>query len=157
MASSSDSAVTTGQNIVVAGLIVQLVLFGIFLAITILFHVRSAALSSPTYASTSHPQTSRPIWVAHLWTLYPISILIVTRALVRVVEFAQGHEGYIISHEWFLYVFDALMIWTAMAIMCFIFPGNVGVALRQVTSDASQEKVHGGFPVALPERSGSHV
>ena len=52
-----------------------------------------------------------------MWSLYVVSILIFIRSIVRMAEYGQGYSGYIISHEWYLFVFDALLMWIAMVTM----------------------------------------
>ncbi len=36
------------------------------------------------------------------------AVIIILRCIFRVVEFAQGHGGYLASHEVYMYVFDTL-------------------------------------------------
>lgn len=69
-------------------------------------------------------------WTRHMYSLYAVSILIFVRSIVRVVEFIQGFEGYIYSHEVFLYVFDATMMFIAMAILNTVHPGEVAAIIR---------------------------
>jgi hypothetical protein len=67
----------------------------------------------------SHTGTSQgPVaWKRHLYVLYVTSALILIRSIFRVVEYLQGNNGYLISHEVFIYVMDALL----MAIVMVIF------------------------------------
>lgn len=44
--------------------------------------------------------------------------LIIVRSIVRLVEFIQGFDGYIISHEVFIYVFDALPMFLVTVAFC---------------------------------------
>ena len=64
--------------------------------------------------------------------LYMVSVLIFVRSIVRVVEYGQGNDGYIMTHEAFLYIFDGMMMLAAMAIMNVIHPGEVAKYVRQV-------------------------
>jgi len=52
------------------------------------------------------------------------------RSIVRVVEYVQGYDGFIMSHEYFLYVFDSLVMWLAMLVMNWIHPSEVAAFLR---------------------------
>lgn len=63
-------------------------------------------------------------------SLYLVSILIFVRSIVRVIEYVQGNDGYIMSHEAFLYVFDATVMWLAMIIMNWVHPSEVAANLR---------------------------
>lgn len=69
-------------------------------------------------------------WKKHMVSLYIVSILIFIRSIVRVVEYAQGNDGYIMVREAFLYVFDALVMWLAVVIMNWVHPSEVGAYLR---------------------------
>ena len=48
------------------------------------------------------------------------------RSITRIVEFAQGSDGYIMSHEYFIYVFDAaLMLLVIIFFAVWNFFGNI--------------------------------
>jgi hypothetical protein len=111
-----------GNNIIIAGLIVQIVVFGLFVIAAAIFHSR--LLKQPTASCQRTP------WTKHMVSLYIVSILIFVRSIVRVVEFAQGTTGYIMVHEYFLYIFDALVMWIAMVVMNWIHPSEVAAFLR---------------------------
>lgn len=63
-------------------------------------------------------------------SLYIVSILIFVRSIVRMVEYAQGFSGYILSREWYLYIFDALLMWLAMVTLNVIHPSAVAAQIR---------------------------
>lgn len=52
-------------------------------------------------------------------TLSTCSVLIFIRSIVRLIEYLQGNDGYIISHEAFLYTLDGLLMWITMLIFIF--------------------------------------
>ncbi|KAF2173032.1 hypothetical protein M409DRAFT_16982 [Zasmidium cellare ATCC 36951] len=122
--SASDDSNTSklGKDIIIVGLFVQIVFFGLFVVVAALFNIRLN--KNPTPSAHTLP------WKKHMYTLYAVSILIFVRSIVRVVEFIQGFEGYIYSHEVFLYVFDATMMFIAMGIMNVVHPGEVAVIVR---------------------------
>lgn len=62
--------------------------------------------------------------------MYIVSILIFVRSIVRVVEYLQGYDGYIITHEAFLYIFDGVVMFFAMIVMNWIHPSEVAACLR---------------------------
>ena len=64
--------------------------------------------------------------------LYVVSFLILVRSIVRVVEYIQGYSGYIMSHEAFLYVFDAAVMFVAVVSMNWIHPGEVAKYVREL-------------------------
>lgn len=57
--------------------------------------------------------------------LYLVSILIFVRSIVRVIEFIQGFDGHIFSHEVYLYIFDALIMCIAMVVMNVVHPYEI--------------------------------
>ncbi|KAF5716241.1 Rtm1p-like protein [Fusarium globosum] len=118
-----------GEKIIIAGLFVQIVVFGFFVVTSILFHTR--LLKSPT------PESLRGDvpWARYLYVLYATSFLILVRSIFRVVEYLQGNKGYLISHEVFLYVFDAIL----MALVMLIFMIWYAKHLQKKTKPADIE------------------
>ncbi|KAL2173322.1 RTA1 like protein-domain-containing protein [Thermothelomyces heterothallicus CBS 202.75] len=114
-----------GEKIIIVGLFIQIFMFGFFLVTTVVFHTRFSQ------SSGSDRQHSLIRWKRHLTVLYVASAIIMVRSIFRVVEYLQGNRGYLISHEIFLYVFDALLMASVMAIF-FVFyvddlePSKVG-------------------------------
>lgn len=103
MASGGLAAVQRGEHIVVGGLVVQLLFFGFFLIAALLFHYRLGK------KSTSHSPAADVPWEKHLIVLYIASTLIMVRSIFRIVEYVQGNGGYLLRHETFLYIFDAVL------------------------------------------------
>lgn len=99
-----------GEKIIITGLFVQLAIFGFFVAASALFHYRVSRSPTDVAVGGDIP------WKRHLWVLYSASALIWVRSVFRVVEYLQGNDGYLISHEVFLYVFDTLLMVVVMAI-----------------------------------------
>jgi high-affinity Fe2+/Pb2+ permease len=122
LSSGNSSSIDTGQNIVVGGLFIQVIFFGMFVVASAIFHFRMNQM--PTAKSYELP------WKKHMLSLYLVSLLIFMRSIVRVVEFLEGYGGYIMRHEAFLYVFDALVMWLAVVTMNWIHPGEVARELR---------------------------
>ncbi|KAJ8098111.1 RTA-like protein [Lipomyces tetrasporus] len=102
MASSQASTSETGSDIVLVGLWVQIAIFAFFIVVALLFDRRLRAM--PTRKS----QDASSSWRKCMSILYATCALILIRNIVRVAEFIEGFEGYIILHEVFLYVFDAV-------------------------------------------------
>lgn len=125
MASGSSSSMSTGSNVVIGGLVLQLLSFGTFVILAI--HFDRAIHSCPTRQSRS-PDNRR--WHMHFITLYLVSAFIIVRAIYRVVEFSQGMDGYLMVHEWFLFVFDAVLMWFVMLAWNITYPGEIECLLR---------------------------
>ena len=112
MAKGNGSDSTLGAKIIVGGLVLQLIFFGIFIAVTAAFD--HAMHARPT-ARSMKPEVAN--WRKHLKVMYATSGLITVRNIVRVVEYAQGSGGYLLDHEFVLYVFDALLMLVVMVIL----------------------------------------
>ncbi len=139
---SSSSMSKTGENIIIGGLLAQIVFFGLFVIVALVFHIRMH--KAPTPVSVSVP------WQKHLWALYVSSALILIRSIFRVVEFAQGHKGYLLSHEYYMYIFDALLMIGVLVLFCWVHPGEIRGYLER------EKRNSGTSEVALEERAGFH-
>jgi hypothetical protein len=64
-------------------------------------------------------------WKRHLYNLYFTSGLIMVRSIFRVIEYIQGNSGYLLSHEVFLYIFDALLMLAVMIMFNWVHPSEV--------------------------------
>src|SRR4051794_40764376 len=98
MAAGSLSAMDTGANIVVGGLVVQLIFFGFFVVVSAVFHWR--VKKQPRYIHVPHRVQLRGFenwvtWEAVMWALYAACLLILVRSVFRVVEFVEGNSGFI--------------------------------------------------------------
>lgn len=109
MASTTSSTSSIGSRIVLAGLILQIVIFAFFVTIAVVFHRRLGVESGHRSLKSKAP------WQVYMSVLYITCGLILVRNVVRVAEFAEGLEGFLILHEVFLYVFDALPMLGVMA------------------------------------------
>jgi hypothetical protein len=131
MAAGTLSAMETGEAIVLAGLAVQLLFFGCFVAVSAVFHYR--VTKDPKYfIDHNHPPSrGRITWESVLWALYAACALILIRSIFRVVEFAQGNDGWIMQREYLLYVFDACLMAMAGIVVWIAFPGAVLYSQRK--------------------------
>ncbi|OJI83542.1 hypothetical protein ABZX51_011119 [Aspergillus tubingensis] len=130
---SGSSDPTTGEHIIIGGLFVQIIFFGFFIITALVFQMRLAKAPTSTSTELSH------IWRRHMNALYISSILIFVRSIVRVVEYLQGYDGYLMKHEVFIYVFDALLMFLAMEVLQFIHPSQVNCYLGR--GDRYSDKV----------------
>jgi hypothetical protein len=80
-AKDSDG-VSKGENIILGGLILQILIFAFFVVVASIWHRRLA--SRPTAASAELP------WQKLIWFLYAASVCITIRNLCRVIEYALG-------------------------------------------------------------------
>ncbi|KAH8700718.1 putative RTM1-like protein [Talaromyces proteolyticus] len=140
MASGTISSYNLGEHVTVGGLCVQLVFFGLFIITCALFHLRIRKKPTPeviALAARLNERTTRS-WQTVLVGLYAASALILVRSIFRLVEYAQGNAGYLISHEVFMYVFDSTLMFLAMVAMNIFHPSMILVG-SQKERDAEME------------------
>jgi hypothetical protein len=113
-----------GNNVIIGGLVLQLIWFVIFVLVTAVFHSRMKSI--PTVRS----QQSDCRWQVYLRTLYIAGCLIIIRNLFRVIEYAQGNDGYLLTKEAFIYIFDALPMLVVVTWLHWRHPGEIGLLLR---------------------------
>lgn len=129
MASGTSSARTTGSNVVIGGLFIQLLFFGFFVIVAAVFRARvdrHPTTKSQTERDLTHSQGWRQRnWATVLLALYVVSALILIRSIFRLIEYKYGFDGYIMTHEVFGYVFDALLMFIAMVVMNVYHPAVI--------------------------------
>ncbi|KAI1845746.1 hypothetical protein JX265_000075 [Neoarthrinium moseri] len=110
---------STGQWIVIGGLLVQIIMFGLFGMIAMVFHYRYTrySVSAMAYSGSN--------WLGSLYMLYGVSLLIMVRSIFRVVEFVMGNDGYPMKNEWTLYIFDAVPMFIVMVVFYFWYPSKL--------------------------------
>ena len=111
-----------GQKVITGGLFVQVIFFVFFLVVAIVFHRRTNRKA--TTRSSDVP------WKRHMRTLYLASALILVRSVLRLEEYAEGTTGFVLSHEYFLYIFDSLLMLCVMVLFNFVHPSEVYALLR---------------------------
>tara|TARA_R110002003_G_scaffold9_36_gene680 strand:- start:7871 stop:8296 length:426 start_codon:yes stop_codon:yes gene_type:complete len=124
MASGTISALHTGEHIIIGGLVVQVLFFGCFIITSVIWHLRMHKLPTSRIISRSIP------WEMQLFVLYAASVLILVRSVFRLIEYGQGNDGYLISHEYFLYIFDSTLMWITMAILAWVHPSEITAFLE---------------------------
>ncbi|KAJ5153740.1 uncharacterized protein N7500_009179 [Penicillium coprophilum] len=126
--SGSLDGMKTGERIIIAGLFVQIIFFGFFIVVTVLFDLKLRRYPIPRCVSGEIP------WRRYLNILYVTSFLILVRSAFRLVEYIQGNQGFLLHHEVYLYVFDSLLIFIAMVIFNVAHPHEI-TRLLGVISD----------------------
>jgi RTA1 like protein len=101
------AAYSLGQNLIMAGLVWEFS-SPLFIIVAGMFHFKIAREPAPIATSmvgTAGWRPSEKSWPTLLWTLYVVSLLILVRSVFGLIEYAGGSDGYLISHELFLYTF----------------------------------------------------
>ncbi|KAL9090008.1 MAG: hypothetical protein Q9165_005537 [Trypethelium subeluteriae] len=114
-----NSGAKTGKNIIVGGLVVQVIMFGLFALSAIIFEVRMHRHAKALLYNANIP------WKETLHMLYYASPAIMLRSIFRVVQYAMGQGGYLLKKEWPLYVFDGLLMFITMVIFYRTYPSEV--------------------------------
>jgi len=122
MSAGSSNSRNTGSLIIVGGLVIQLISFGVFFIALIVFDVRCRRQSLSKSIVFRNGNTSLH-WHTVVTALYAASTLISIRCVFRAIEFATGFDGYLQGHEVFFYVFDALPMAATMIIFNVVVPG----------------------------------
>lgn len=105
-----------GEGIVVAGLMIQIIMFGLFAGIAIIFWRRVERNPTPEASGRSIS------WKKSLHMLFIVSALIMVRSLFRVVEYAMSNDGYLLEHEWTMYIFDSVPMFAVMVVYYLWYP-----------------------------------
>jgi hypothetical protein len=116
MVSTSKTMAQAGQAMVLFGLILQLVFFSVFLAMS----VKAYSLKG------LNPRTSGQPRMLRVWgLLWGTMALLYIRNIYRVVEFAQLSDAtaYVTVNEWLFYVFESIPIFLCCVAYCIWHPG----------------------------------
>ncbi|GKZ63556.1 hypothetical protein AnigIFM49718_000865, partial [Aspergillus niger] len=114
------NGMTLGQDVVVAGLFIQIAFFGLFIVTATVFLWRMQRNQSA--ARLTIPGLP---WRKHLVVMYAASLLIMARSVFRVIEYIQGNNGYLLRHEVFLYVFDGVLMFMQMVLFNLCHPSRL--------------------------------
>ena len=131
----------TGEHIVMGGLVLQLVAFGFFTAVAARFHLKMKR--SQRLLGSMVDDRARE-WRPLLFCLYASCILIMIRmyhllshspfilliigsagSVYRIVEFSQGFDGYLASHEAYFYVLETVPMIPPFILFNIFHPGRI--------------------------------
>ncbi|KAI3572649.1 RTA-like protein [Fusarium oxysporum f. sp. albedinis] len=91
------------ERIVIIGLMIQIIIFGLFCTLALLWYQRIKLV--PVFPITPD-----------VWILYGVSLFILVRSIFWVIKCCQGYTGYTLSYEWILYVLDMVLMFAAAGI-----------------------------------------
>ncbi|KAF7365269.1 hypothetical protein MVEN_00398700 [Mycena venus] len=116
-----------GNKIVLIGLVLQALSFGLFTGVLVLFAWHpSTSLNSGAQKNLRPFKvfSRKPIddWRILFWVMCATCAGIFIRSVFRVAEFAGGYNGTIATHEAYFYAFDTLPLWIAMSLYCIVWP-----------------------------------
>lgn len=109
----------SGEHLILGGLFIQVVFFAFFVVAAGVFHRRIALVPTSTSQTTDRP------WKKHLYVLYVASGLILVRSIFRIAEYIGGSDGVLLSSEWYIYVFDATLMFLCMVVFVVAHPSEI--------------------------------
>lgn len=130
----TEADMQKGENVILGGLGIQILFFGFFCVVTAVFHMRIHKDPTPKSLRITVP------WKSLLYVLYATSVLIMIRSIYRVAEYAEGQTGELQSKEFWLYIFDAMLMAGVAILLAWLHPSGV---ISGRTQDASP--LEGGY------------
>jgi hypothetical protein len=125
---------------IVVGLFVQILFFGFFMIVCLVFHRRM--LATPLHAAGD----TRIPWTRYMKVLYIGSVLVLVRSIYRVAEYVQGSDGFLQSKEVFIYVFDAALMFICCLLFNFFHPSKILSGYHKTQDGPDVELLnHGGY------------
>lgn len=120
----------TGVNIMIAGLISQVITMTLFLALWADFALRTRRAKISGSFSRLQPQLyeqlrSNKDFTFLQWSLLAAAILIFVRCIYRVAELWDGFNGKLANEEATFMIFEGPMIFFAVAALTLFHPGRV--------------------------------
>lgn len=125
-----------GRWVIVGGLVLQIAVFCVFVVVAIKFHSRITKAPTTESADADIP------WRKHMRVLYATSGLILVRNLVRAVEYIEGTDGWVISHEFMLYLFDAIPMCMVVVIFLVWHPCRLLLCSQFREADSNDPERH---------------
>ncbi|KAJ7025920.1 RTA1 like protein-domain-containing protein [Mycena alexandri] len=129
LTSKTVNTAMTGKDILLAGLLLQLTSFGLFIGLAFVFGVRlrkhfphlwQANSGKPDFAFLGRDFVSD--WKVLYYTLSITCVALMIRSVFRVVEFASGFNSVLSTDEVYEYFLDTLPVWFAVTMYCLVWP-----------------------------------
>ena len=117
-----------GTNIITGGLFIQVIFFGCFMVVSVVFHTRMARAPAARSFSLQVP------WQKYLFVLYIASAFIMVRSVFRIAEYLQGNDGSLLQTETYLYLFDATLMFLTMVLFNVFHPSKT-ISYEHVKND----------------------
>ncbi|RMJ05298.1 hypothetical protein CDV36_014035 [Fusarium kuroshium] len=133
---------STGENIIIGGLVVQIIFFSLFMIVTCLFHFRIR--KNPT----ARAESIATRWELFLVILYITSVLILIRSIFRLAEYAMGHDSELQAKEVYTYVLDGAPMLIASTLFNIFHPSKYLVAGKQLVDGSDSEMQLGDYDTA---------
>ncbi|KAF5537621.1 RTM1 [Fusarium mexicanum] len=126
---------TTVENVVIAGIMVQLVFFTLFIALATSFY----------YLFLNKSLVQPYGWQKFMVVISVASALILIRSLFRMIEYIEGRDGELQSKEAYVYILDAIPMAT-VSISFHVFHPSKYFNSRRKSPYESESEMTLGFP-----------
>ncbi|OQE46065.1 hypothetical protein PENCOP_c001G08989 [Penicillium coprophilum] len=130
----TQSKITLGQNIIIAGLFIQIAFFGFFVVTAGIFNYRLWKCRDCISMSSI-----RVPWQKCFFVLYTASLFIMIRSIFRAIEYITGTNGPLMSTEVYLYIFDAALMFLTMLTFNIFSPKTL-VTPQSATHDVESQE-----------------
>jgi hypothetical protein len=87
-------------------------------------------------------------WQSYLFILYGASLMIMIRSVFRIIEYVVGQDGYLLDHEIFLYIFDAVLMFLTMVLFNVYHPSRIINAGAVGNHERDLELIGSGYTMA---------
>ncbi|KAG8955686.1 hypothetical protein FRC04_007677 [Tulasnella sp. 424] len=134
------------QKVLLTGLALQVITFGIFFFVAVAFDIRSYR------APALQPFREQMKGMRKLWVAFYVSCALITaRSIYRTVEFAEikftpgndNADGYLLNHEWPMFVFDSIPILISIIFFSIWHPGAYLPSKKGLRIDGTYEEQFG--------------
>ncbi|KAM0793735.1 hypothetical protein ACM66B_001157 [Microbotryomycetes sp. NB124-2] len=133
--SAMDSATTRniGEKVMIVGLVIQVIAFGLFTVLLLVFGFR-VRKNFPEHWFVSDSEGVRALnfgktpvrdWRILFWVMALTTIGIIVRCVFRAIEYGDGYDSFLATHEVFFYLLDALPLWIVVNLYCLFWPGRL--------------------------------
>ncbi|KAH8668995.1 RTA1 like protein-domain-containing protein [Xylariales sp. PMI_506] len=115
----TQAEIRRGNNIIIGGLVIQILFFSFFVVVSFVFHKRLIRMPTHKSATLGVP------WARLLYVLYVSSAMIMIRSIYRVAEYVTGSDGVLQSNEYYLYILDAFPMFLVAVAYVIFHPSQV--------------------------------
>ncbi|KAF4546867.1 RTA1-like protein 3 [Elsinoe fawcettii] len=129
----SQAELDAAQRIILTGLGLQVLIFTLFLMVSITFHRRLV------YSKAwRHVPAALRIRLM-LWTIYLASALVLVRNIFRFVEYALPHDGYLIRTEWPMFAMDVALMVVLMTVTMLWYKVDIAGLVEKASETIGEE------------------
>jgi hypothetical protein len=141
------NAESLSKNLLMAGLIAQLVALLFFVTVCLKVHLQLS--KRPIAIAASNPALR---WQKYFMAIEAATVILLVRTIVRTAEFVQGTTGFVASHEVFIYLFDAVLILSVMLLLLAVHPGALVQQLKRDGERVTHGEMTGNWTEAKKGR-----